>query len=332
MADGPNTELPPAPEFEVPLGGVFITGGPDGIGEVPWEEVAPPTPLEVAAGGPDSDPAVEFRRTLGRFATGVTVITIPVGDQVHGMTANAFMSVSLRPPLVLISVDKRARMHRLLRVGMRFGVSVLSSEQDALSDHFAGRVREVPPLYRFESVHETPLVEGALAHVVAQVVRSYWGGDHSLFLGQVEYARYGEGRPLLFHAGQYERLPLAQASVLSSLPEDLRAMLVANAEERAFAAGSPIVAQGDEGDMLFLLLEGSVRIERGGRAITMLGAGDFFGEVSVLDGGPRSADVIAQTAVRCLTVSREALHRTLLADPETAWRMLAAVAGRLREP
>jgi flavin reductase (DIM6/NTAB) family NADH-FMN oxidoreductase RutF len=286
----------------------------------------------VAAGDPDSDPAIEFRRTLGRFATGVTVITIPVGDQVHGMTANAFMSVSLRPPLVLISVDKRARMHRLLRVGMRFGVSVLSSEQDALSDHFAGRVREVPPLYRFESVHETPLVDGALAHVVAQVVRSYWGGDHSLFLGQVEYARYGEGRPLLFHAGQYERLPLAQVSVLSSLPEDLRATLVANAQERTFAAGAPIVAEGDEGDMLFLLLEGSVRVERGGRLVTTLNEGDFFGEVSVLDGGPRSADVIAGSDVRCLTVSREALHRALVEDPETAWRMLVAVASRLREP
>jgi CRP-like cAMP-binding protein len=120
--------------------------------------------------------------------------------------------------------------------------------------------------------------------------------------------------------------------VLSALPEDLRATLVANGRERTFTAGEPIVAEGDEGDMLFLLLEGSVRVERGGRAVTTLGQGEFFGEVSVLDGGPRSADVFADSDVRCLTVSREALHRILLADPETAWRMLGAVAGRLREP
>jgi CRP-like cAMP-binding protein len=168
--------------------------------------------------------------------------------------------------------------------------------------------------------------------VVARVVRSYWGGDHSLFLGQVEYARYGEGRPLLFHAGQYERLPLEQVSVLSSLPEDLRRRLLAAGEERTYAAGEPIVGQGEEGDLLFLLLEGRVRVERAGRPVAALGTGDFFGEVSVLDGGRRSADVVAETDVRCLTVSRETLHRTLVDDPETAWRMLQAVASRLREP
>ncbi len=329
MAD---TELPPVPEFDVPRSGIFITGGPDGIGEVPWEETPPPTPLEVATVGDESDPAVEFRRTLGRFATGVTVITVAQGDQVHGMTANAFMSVSLKPPLVLISVDKRARMHRLLHVGLRYGVSVLSSEQDALSDHFAGRVRELPPEYRFESVHETPLVDGAVAHVVATVVRSYWGGDHSLFLGQVEYARYGEGRPLLFHAGQYERLPLAQVSVFSGLSPELQQALMARGEQRTFAAGAHIVGERESGQLLFLLLEGNVRVERAGQMITTLRAGDFFGEVSVLDGGPRSADVVAATEVRCLTVSRETLRETLRADPDVAWAMLEAIAGRLREP
>src|SRR5215831_20562820 len=92
--------------------------------------------------GAGSDPSVEFRRTLGMFATGVTVITTRAGDQVHGMTANAFMSVSLRPPLILVSVDRRARMNALLREGVRFGVSVLEERQGALSDHFAGRVRD----------------------------------------------------------------------------------------------------------------------------------------------------------------------------------------------
>ena len=73
------------------------------------------------------------------FATGVTVITALKGDEVHGMTANAFMSVSLEPPLVLISVDRRTKMCALLHEGMHYGVSVLCATQAALSDRFAGR-------------------------------------------------------------------------------------------------------------------------------------------------------------------------------------------------
>jgi flavin reductase (DIM6/NTAB) family NADH-FMN oxidoreductase RutF len=247
------------------------------------------------------------------------------------MTANAFMSVSLKPPLVAISVDRRARMHALLHEGRRFGVSVLSSEQIALSDHFAGRPRDGAPEYRFASVHDTPLVDGALANVVARVVRSYWGGDHSLFLGQVEYARYGEGRPLLFHAGQYEHLPLAAVSVFSGLSPELQQAVLSRGEVKTFDAGQPVLGEGESGDVLFLLLEGSVRVERAGRAIATLHEGDFFGEVSVLAGGPRTADVIAESAVRTLTLSRQTLRETLAADPEVAWGMLEAVAGRLRE-
>ena len=87
------------------------------------------------------DPAVALRRTLGMFATGVTVITTLKGDEVHGMTANAFMSVSLEPPLVLISVDRRTKMCALLHEGMHYGVSVLCETQAALSDRFASRIR-----------------------------------------------------------------------------------------------------------------------------------------------------------------------------------------------
>ena len=137
------------------------------------------------------------------------------------MTANAFMSVSLEPPLVVISVDRRAKMHQLLYEGRHYGINVLADDQQALSDRFAGRLRdgecEEP---RFVRVRETPVVEGALAHLVASVVRSYWGGDHSLFLGRVEYARYGVGQPLLFHGGRYERM-VGATPVFSSLPPEL---------------------------------------------------------------------------------------------------------------
>ena len=178
-----------------------IATAPDGIGESSFEAL----PL------PDELDSIEFRRTLGMFATGVTVITTLVGDQIHGMTANAFMSVSLQPPLILISVDRRARMNSFLREDVRFGVSVLEEGQSALSDRFAGRPGDdFEPA--FEIVDDTPLVDGALAGFVSNVVRSYWGGDHSLFLGRVEFARTGEGTPLLFHGGRYERLGSANGA------------------------------------------------------------------------------------------------------------------------
>jgi flavin reductase (DIM6/NTAB) family NADH-FMN oxidoreductase RutF len=192
------TETPRPPEFDFPLS----WSGPDGIGASPFDEFAEDE-------GPDvegDDPAIALRRTLGMFATGVTVITTLRGEQVHGMTANAFMSVSLEPPLVLISVDRRTKMCGLLHEGSHYGVSVLCETQASLSDRFAGRPCDDLPAPRFDLVRETPLVEGALAHFVARVERSYWGGDHSLFLGRVEYARQGPGAPLLFHGGRYERL------------------------------------------------------------------------------------------------------------------------------
>jgi flavin reductase (DIM6/NTAB) family NADH-FMN oxidoreductase RutF len=187
-------------EFDFPIS----WSGPEGIGASPYDEYAEVERPDVSDDG--QDPAVALRRTLGMFATGVTVITALKGEQVHGMTANAFMSVSLEPPLVLISVDRRTKMCGLLHEGMHYGVSVLCATQAALSDRFAGRPGEDLPEPRFALVRDTPLVDGALAHFVARVEKSYWGGDHSLFLGRVEYARQNPGTPLLFHGGRYEKL------------------------------------------------------------------------------------------------------------------------------
>jgi len=186
----------PPSEFDFPLS----WAGPDGIGETRFDEVAEAERPDVEG----DDPAVALRSTLGMFATGVTVITTLKAGQVHGMTANAFMSVSLDPALVLVSIDRRTKMCGLLYEGSRYGVSVLCETQSELSDRFAGRaVNSAEP--RFDVVRDTPLVDGALAHFVARVERSYWGGDHSLFLGRVEYARQHSGAPLLFHGGRYVR-------------------------------------------------------------------------------------------------------------------------------
>jgi flavin reductase (DIM6/NTAB) family NADH-FMN oxidoreductase RutF len=304
-----------------------VASAPEGIGESIWEEEQLPELLEVAAGA-DSDAAIEFRRTLGMFATGVTVITRLVEEQIHGMTANAFMSVSLQPPLIVISVDRRARMNNLLREGVRFGVSVLEERQSVLSDRFAGRGGEGPEP-EFELVHDTPLVEGALAHLVARVVRSYWGGDHSLFLGRVEYVRYGEGTPLLFHGGGYGRV-LGNPRVFSSLPAELLQPILDAGVERVYEAGEAIMRVGEPGDSMALVVEGSATIERGGRRIPVE-PGELVGEIAVLDGGPRTATVVADSRSRVLEIGRDDLLRALEADPRAATALIAVLASRFRE-
>jgi flavin reductase (DIM6/NTAB) family NADH-FMN oxidoreductase RutF len=313
-------------EFEVAIGEAI--SAPEAFG-ASFDAAPAADELELGE-GLEGDPALAFRRTLGMFATGVTVLTTRVGGQVHGMTANAFMSVSLRPPLVLISIDRRARMGALLHEGTRFGVSVLEARQTGLSDRFAGRVGDGPPEATFEVVHETPLVEGALAHLVARVVRSYWGGDHSLFLGQVEFARYGEGRPLLFHGGRYERL-VEESRVFSLLPRELLDPILALGEERAYSDGQRVMQRGEPGAELLLVLEGTVRVERPGRSL-VLGAGELIGEIDVLDpGGGRIADIYADGAVRALAVSREALLSALESDPRAAVAIVEVLAARFRE-
>jgi flavin reductase (DIM6/NTAB) family NADH-FMN oxidoreductase RutF len=304
-----------------------MASAPEGIGETLWEEVKLPELMEAAAGA-DSDTALEFRRTLGMFATGVTVITTLLDEQIHGMTANAFMSVSLQPPLIVISVDRRARMNALLREDVRFGVSVLEERQSALSDRFAGRTGDGPEP-EFELVHETPLVEGALAHLVARIVRSYWGGDHSLFLGRVEYVRYGEGTPLLFHGGGYGRV-VGNPRVFSALPPELLEPILAAGVERVYEEGEAIMRTGEAGDAMVLVVEGSATIERGGRKVPVA-PGELVGEIAVLDGGPRTATVAAESRVRVLEIGRDELMRVLEADPKAATALIAVLASRFRE-
>jgi flavin reductase (DIM6/NTAB) family NADH-FMN oxidoreductase RutF len=313
-------------EFEIAIEDAIAA--PEAFG-ASFDAIPPAGELELGA-GLEGDPAIAFRRTLGMFATGVTVLTARTGETVHGMTANAFMSVSLSPPLVLVSVDRRARMSNLLHEGTRMGVNVLEARQEALSDHFAGRAVEGTPEPRFELVHDTPLVEGAIAHLVTRVVRSYWGGDHSLFLAQVEYAHYGEGEPLLFHGGRYERL-VRDPRVFTALPQELLEPILALGQAREYEDGATIMRRGDPGDELMLVVEGTVRVERPGRALT-LGEGDLIGEIEVLDPrGARIADITAVGAVRCIVVTREALIAALEADPRAAVGLIEVLAARFRE-
>jgi flavin reductase (DIM6/NTAB) family NADH-FMN oxidoreductase RutF len=294
-------------------------------GAVSATEALPP------AVGLEGDPALAFRRTLGMFATGVTVLTTRVGEQVHGMTVNAFMSVSLRPPLVLASIDRRARMCRMLDEGTLFGVSVLEAGQATLSDYFARRAEKWIQEPRFELVQSTPLVEGALAHLVARIVRSYWGGDHVLFLGQVEHARYDEGEPLIFHGGRYERLMRA-GRVSSTLPLELLEPILALGRERAYAEGDEILRRGSPAGELLLVLEGTVRVDRPGRRSLTLGPGELLGELGAFGpDGRRTADVHAEGPVRCVAVTRDVLLGALESDPRAAIALVEVLASRFRE-
>jgi flavin reductase (DIM6/NTAB) family NADH-FMN oxidoreductase RutF len=148
---------------------------------------------------------VQFRSALGRFASGVTVVTTQYENRTHGMTANAFVSVSLTPPLVLVSLDNRSYMHRIMPSVRRYGVSVLAENQERISNHFAGRTVEGLHV-AFTSRNGMPLLEGAVAYFVVQVVEIHAAGDHTLYVGEVEQFEARDERPLLFFAGRYQSL------------------------------------------------------------------------------------------------------------------------------
>jgi flavin reductase (DIM6/NTAB) family NADH-FMN oxidoreductase RutF len=156
--------------------------------------------------------ALAFRQALGQFATGVTVITVEFAPgRVHGMTANAFTSVSLEPFLVLVCIDQRAHMLPILHRKKSFGISVLKEGQQAISEFFAqpGQNEDVEDRLniRFRySPGGIPLLENTLAQLSCQVTASYVAGDHTIFLGEVETANINEGEPLLFFRGHYRQV------------------------------------------------------------------------------------------------------------------------------
>jgi flavin reductase (DIM6/NTAB) family NADH-FMN oxidoreductase RutF len=153
-----------------------------------------------------------FRQALGRFATGVTVVTAErAPGEVHGMTANSFTAVSLEPLLVLVCVDEQARMLPVLKKAQRFGVSVLKDDQRAISDFFAQPEQDPDTEralgIRFEwPADGIPVLGDALVQLTCRVVASHLAGDHTIFLGEVESAEVFEGEPLLFFRGAYRRI------------------------------------------------------------------------------------------------------------------------------
>ncbi len=154
----------------------------------------------------------EFRRALGCFATGITVITLDSDEEVHGMTANAFTSVSLDPMLVLVCVDQRARNHAHLRAKKRFGVNVLAESQRAISEYYARPTRthehaaeEAGAAFE-RTKHGTPVLRGALAYLECRLHSAQDAGDHTIFIAEVEEVVVREGDPLLFFGSKYRKI------------------------------------------------------------------------------------------------------------------------------
>lgn len=175
----------------------------------------PETDLFAGLDGPDASEAVDpdaFRATLGRFATGVGVMTVAVDGRTHGMTANAISSVSLDPPLVLVCVERSAAMAGVVRRSSSFALSFLAGDQEALSNWFADPARADDGAQFAEVAHRAevtgaPVIEGAVGWVDCRVETIHTAGDHDIVIGRVVGLGIGPATaPLLYYGSAYHRL------------------------------------------------------------------------------------------------------------------------------
>ncbi|BAQ10971.1 phenol 2-hydroxylase component b [Bacillus sp. OxB-1] len=146
-----------------------------------------------------------FRNAMGKFATGITVITTDVDGTFHGMTANGFMSISLDPQLVAISIGEKAQTLQLIQKSRKFGVSVLDASQIDISKRFAGQTKGTTP-FEFDELRGFPLIGQALVQIICDVTEEIQAGDHTIFLGKPSFIHAEDGEPLIFYSGKYTSL------------------------------------------------------------------------------------------------------------------------------
>ena len=171
----------------------------------------------------DSD---TFRRVMGHFVTGVTVVTALDGERPFGITVNALSSVSLDPPLVMVALDRRRFLTPIVRAGGRYAVCILSEDQQATSDCFAGAAVE-PGRDDFcgAAWHHgptgLPLIDGAIATLECTVVETFSAGDHDLFIGRVDSLdnEHLHAMPLLYYRRKYLRIERAASAEVEGKPE-----------------------------------------------------------------------------------------------------------------
>ena len=158
---------------------------------------------------PSTLDSTQFRKVMGHFVTGVTIVTSREGDHIHGMTCNAFCSISISPPSVLVSIAKKTRTEILIQQGQVFAVNVLSESQQELSDRFAGRHKDQEE-DRFrgfpwtKAITGAPIFQGSQAYLDCKLVQAFDAGTHTLFVGEVLAAHREESLPpLIFCRSQY---------------------------------------------------------------------------------------------------------------------------------
>jgi flavin reductase (DIM6/NTAB) family NADH-FMN oxidoreductase RutF len=149
-----------------------------------------------------------FRRVMGQFATGVTIVTTRAGDEIHGLTANSFCSVSLDPPLVLVCVDKKAHSHDRIKAGGNFAVNILKASQQALARRFATNNLSAHERFAGIKFHAemsgAPILQESLGWLDCRLVAAHAGGDHTIFIGEVlALGRHRGHKPLLYFNSKY---------------------------------------------------------------------------------------------------------------------------------
>jgi 3-hydroxy-9,10-secoandrosta-1,3,5(10)-triene-9,17-dione monooxygenase reductase component len=155
-------------------------------------------------------PADEFRSAMRRWGSGVSILTTRRPGGIQGITVSSFCSLSLRPPLVLACIDKKAGSHALIERYGCFAINILTAGQKRLSEEAAGHLEEHGNWLRGQRYRKAatgaPVLADGLAWLDCSLEDSYDGGDHTIFIGRVEATGYRRGSPLLFFDGSYHRL------------------------------------------------------------------------------------------------------------------------------
>ena len=158
---------------------------------------------------PNSEVTSElFRTAWSNFATGVTVITTleSEGSGIHGMTANGVASISLEPPLAMVTVGHDRNTFPLMMMNQRFGISVLTLGQRGVARHFSEEILKTLPTPPYAPLGQSMIIDGSLAMMDCKVVRTVQAGDHTIFLAEVEHVKIGYGHPLLFYQSRFAEL------------------------------------------------------------------------------------------------------------------------------
>jgi flavin reductase (DIM6/NTAB) family NADH-FMN oxidoreductase RutF len=154
-----------------------------------------------------------YKQVMRHFPSGITVVTLRAGEEIHGLTVSAFCSVSLDPPLVLVCILTDVHSHDLIERGQCFAVNFLSEDDADLSDRFAGRIPEATDRFAGLSTSSAatgaPILDRCIAYLDCSVYAAYDGGDHTIYVGLVEAAGVkSDTPPLVYYQGDYRKLDL----------------------------------------------------------------------------------------------------------------------------